>query len=60
MHPMAWEADGGMRVAITVTPLVTVGLSFDDEPTANSKDELTVATSGSPALLTDRAQGPRT
>ena len=26
---------------------MAVGLSFDDEPTVNSKDELTVATSGS-------------
>jgi hypothetical protein len=31
----------------TVSALITVGLSFDDEPTANSKDELTVAASGS-------------
>ena len=31
----------------TVTALVTVGFSFDDEPRVNSKDELTVATSGS-------------
>ena len=31
----------------TVSVLVTAGFSFDDEPTVNSKDELTVATSGS-------------
>jgi hypothetical protein len=30
-----------------ITALVTVGFSFDDEPTGNSKDELPVATSGS-------------
>ena len=34
------------RVA-TVSALVTVVFSFDDEPTVNSKDELTAATSGS-------------
>src|SRR5208337_1688886 len=34
------------RVA-TACAVVTVGFSFDDEPTVNSKDELTVATSGS-------------
>src|SRR5208282_2922745 len=33
-------------VEATVTPFVTVGFSFDDEPTVNSKNELTVATSG--------------
>jgi hypothetical protein len=36
----------GQRVD-TATALVTVGFSFDDEPTVNSQDELTVATSGS-------------
>ena len=35
----------------TVTPLVTVGFSFDDEPTVNSKGELGVATSGSHNLM---------
>ncbi len=30
----------------TVNALATVDLSFDDEPTVNSKDELTAATSG--------------
>jgi hypothetical protein len=34
-----------MRVAM-VTAFVTVGFSFDDEPTVNSKDELPVAASG--------------
>jgi hypothetical protein len=34
-------------VEATVTAFVTVGFSLDDEPTVNSKDELTVATSGS-------------
>ena len=33
--------------AAAASALVTVGFSFDDEPTVNSKDELTVATSGS-------------
>jgi hypothetical protein len=33
-------------VEATVTAFVTVGLSFGDGPTVNSKDELTVATSG--------------
>jgi hypothetical protein len=37
------------RVA-TVSALVTVGFSFGDEPTVNSKAEMTVATSGSHAL----------
>jgi hypothetical protein len=37
----------GLDRAATVTGLVAVGFSFDDEPTVNSKDELTVATSGS-------------
>jgi hypothetical protein len=32
----------GWRVA-PVTAFVTVGISFDDEPTVNSQDELTVA-----------------
>ena len=34
-------------VEATVTAFVTVGFSFDDEPTVNSQDELAVATSGS-------------
>ena len=34
-----------LHVAI-VTVLVTVGFSFDREPTVNSQDELIVATSG--------------
>ena len=34
------------RVAVA-TALVTISFSFDDEPTANSQDELAVATSGS-------------
>jgi hypothetical protein len=38
-----------------VTALVPVGIFFDDEPTVNSQDELAVATSGSSALLPDRA-----
>jgi hypothetical protein len=33
-----------------VIALVTVGFSFDGEPTVNSQDELTVATSGSQGL----------
>ncbi|MGA9055288.1 MAG: hypothetical protein WB763_02130, partial [Terriglobia bacterium] len=37
-------------IAATVTALVTVGVFFDDEPTVNSKHELTVATSGSQNL----------
>ena len=31
----------------TVSALVTVGFSFDDEPPVNSQDELAAATSGS-------------
>jgi hypothetical protein len=31
----------------TVTAFVALGFSFDDKPTINSQDELTVATSGS-------------
>jgi hypothetical protein len=31
----------------TVSAVLTVGFSFDDEPTVNSNNELTVATSGS-------------
>ena len=38
-----------MQVA-TFSALVTVGFSFDDEPGVNSKNELTVATSGSQDL----------
>ena len=34
-------------VEATVTPFVTVGFSFDEEPTVNSRYELAVATSGS-------------
>ena len=34
----------------TISALVTVGFSIDDEPTANSKDDLTVVTSGSQDL----------
>ncbi len=30
-----------------VNAFVTMGFSFDDEPTVNSQDELAVATSGS-------------
>ncbi|MGD1103459.1 MAG: hypothetical protein ABSA59_15520 [Terriglobia bacterium] len=37
----------GFKRAATVSALVTVGFSFDDEPTVNSQDELAVATSGS-------------
>jgi hypothetical protein len=36
-----------MKRAATVTAFVTVGFSFDDEPTVDSQDELAVATSGS-------------
>jgi hypothetical protein len=32
-------------MVVTVTALVAVGFSFDDEPTFNSNDELTVARS---------------
>jgi len=38
---------GFERVAITVIALMTMGFSFDDEPTVHSQDELAVATSGS-------------
>jgi hypothetical protein len=34
-------------VEATVAAFVTAGFSFYDEPTANSQDELAVATSGS-------------
>ena len=37
-------------VEATVTAFVTVGFSFDDEPTVNSENGLTVATSGSSDL----------
>jgi hypothetical protein len=40
----------------TVSAFVTVGFSFDDEPTVNSKDELTVATFG-PQNLRRRSNG---
>jgi hypothetical protein len=38
------------RAAATVSALATVGFSFDDESTVNSKDGLTVTTSGSQNL----------
>ncbi len=44
--PSANSAPVSKRVAVTTT-LVTMGFSFNDEPTFNSQDELAVATSGS-------------
>jgi hypothetical protein len=43
--PIRVDPESSERVA-TVTAFVTVGFSFDDEPTVNSQDELAVATSG--------------
>jgi predicted benzoate:H+ symporter BenE len=55
-EPQGWRASlalplflaclAGQRVG-ALSALVTAGFSFDDEPTVNSKIELTVATSGS-------------
>ncbi|MGD0695083.1 MAG: hypothetical protein ABSB82_09540, partial [Terriglobia bacterium] len=39
-----------LHILATVTALSSVGFSFDDEPTVNSKDELTVPTFGSSDL----------
>jgi hypothetical protein len=44
-------ADVAPTCSATVTALVAVGSSFDDEPTVNSRDELSVATFGSSDLV---------